>query len=656
MATNTVSFFAPGSDAELEKQQIDRQRQMAALLMQRATTPEGGQMVSGHYVAPGWASSLSQILAGVGSHMANKKADEQQKTLGDNIRSRNAADVQGFVSALQGTPAKTIAPLTPNDDEGNPMPAAQQAAVPGDRAKALALALGSQNPMLQQAGNSMLASQLSTQELTDKLRMIPGFGGMQATEGASSPGVAPTMGGGSGAIPFGGANPTAVMSDIAFNGGKGIGSMVADANKPIAMREGDLVRPNAQGGFSSAYQSPKMDPGFIPQRDAQGQVIGASVIPGYAEGVGRLAGIKAGATAGANAQNEMISVDTPQGPRLMTRAQAVQLAGGAQPAPVAPQATMRPQALPAAGSYSTEGQMKATAQGDMGFDPAAAKREIAALQSDLTKVPDDASKQMIADEIKRLQGQVQRYAGAPAQPSGPGIALQDESSKKFGQTVASQSAEALLAGRDKAKSAVDDLMSISQARKAIQDGAFQGSGADTKLAIAKFVNSNIPGVKIDPEKVGNTDYLKSTLGAGVLAQAKSLGANPSNADAERINDIVGSIGKDPQAMKKLLDWRETMAKKAIDSHNGTVMDAEGRGMKSPYDLRVKAPEQAAPTASSSSAAPKAKDFKSYGYASPADALADAQRALQANPGAKAEIMKRLNAMGVQIPQGAQGGW
>jgi hypothetical protein len=184
---------------------------------------------------------------------------------------------------------------------------------------------------------------------------------------------------------------------------------------------------------------------------------------------------------------------------------------------------------------------------------------------------------------------------APMPQADPGIALQDEASKNFGKTVASESAQALIAGRDKAKTAADTLMTLQQARSSIKEGAFQGSGAETKLSIAKFINANIPGVNIDPAKVGNTDYLQSTLGSTMLAQAKALGPAPTDKDAERLTNILGSIGKDPLAMNKLIDWQEAMAKRAIDNHNRTVGDAETRGMKSPYDLRVNT-QSAAPAA------------------------------------------------------------
>lgn len=179
-----------------------------------------------------------------------------------------------------------------------------------------------------------------------------------------------------------------------------------------------------------------------------------------------------------------------------------------------------------------------------------------------------------------------------------------ETSLQFNKTASEKAADILHKGSDLAKTAADDLLGIQESRKALQDGIFAGSGAEFKLSLAKFVNANVPGVQIDPARVANTDYLKSTLGRGLLEQAKTLGSNPSNADANRINDIVGSIGKDPGALAKILDWRQTMALRSISQHNTRVDQAETNGYKAPFDLRVKNPlEQASADTAPAGAAP-----------------------------------------------------
>lgn len=171
-----------------------------------------------------------------------------------------------------------------------------------------------------------------------------------------------------------------------------------------------------------------------------------------------------------------------------------------------------------------------------------------------------------------------------------GPSAQEAASAKFGDKLATEQADMLGKSYTAAGDAASDILGVQQARQAVQSGAFQGTGADLKLSVAKF--GDAIGIPINPQKAANTDYLKSVLGQGLLEKAKTLGSNPSNADASRINDIVGSIGKDPQAMNKILDWREEMARRAITLHNSKVDQATQSGYRAPYDMRVKMPDGA----------------------------------------------------------------
>jgi hypothetical protein len=119
---------------------------------------------------------------------------------------------------------------------------------------------------------------------------------------------------------------------------------------------------------------------------------------------------------------------------------------------------------------------------------------------------------------------------------------------------------------------------------AIKSGAYQGFGADTKTDAVKIAQGI--GIPIDATKASNTDYLRSTLGKGILDNAKKLGVNPTDADARRLDQIMGTIGKDPKALDKILNWREEMAGRTIDQHNKDIESSVKSGAKFPFDLRV----------------------------------------------------------------------
>lgn len=150
--SNTVSFQAP-TDYGLEQQAVDRQRKLAEAMMMRSQQPQqGGQMVGGRYVPQSWTQGLAQALQAPAAMYQQKQADEKAKDISTRQRQAYAAELEKFGGLMNGTPAQSIQPLTPNDDDGNPMPVAEKPAVPGDRRAALAMALGAQNPMLQQVG------------------------------------------------------------------------------------------------------------------------------------------------------------------------------------------------------------------------------------------------------------------------------------------------------------------------------------------------------------------------------------------------------------------------------------------------------------------------------------------------------------------------
>lgn len=148
---NAVSFQAP-TDFNMEQAAVERQRKLAEAMMMRGQQPQqAGQMVSGHYVPQSWTQGLAQALQGPAGMYAARQADEQSKDIATRQRKAYADELTKFGELANGTPAQ------PEVQGNNPSaftPA--QAAQPGDRRAALAMALGAQNPALQQYGMSQI--------------------------------------------------------------------------------------------------------------------------------------------------------------------------------------------------------------------------------------------------------------------------------------------------------------------------------------------------------------------------------------------------------------------------------------------------------------------------------------------------------------------
>lgn len=105
---------------------------------------------------------------------------------------------------------------------------------------------------------------------------------------------------------------------------------------------------------------------------------------------------------------------------------------------------------------------------------------------------------------------------------------------------------------------------IHDARAALDSGAFTGSASDIQLALQKV--GSVFGM--DNKTAANTETFRATIGRQVLAHAKTLGANPSNADREFIREVEGGSGKmEESTLRRLLDLSEKYARTSIRNHN-----------------------------------------------------------------------------------------
>jgi hypothetical protein len=156
-----VSFQAP-TDYGAEAEAIARQRKYAELMQQQSQEPLQGQMAGQFYVAPSWTQGAAKLAQALSSKHQMNRADANQKALAERLRAQGMSDVSAFTEAMQGTPARPansdVTQSAKSMDSFDPTPAVD--AVPGDRKRALAIALQSQNPTVAGAGQQMLAQLL----------------------------------------------------------------------------------------------------------------------------------------------------------------------------------------------------------------------------------------------------------------------------------------------------------------------------------------------------------------------------------------------------------------------------------------------------------------------------------------------------------------
>jgi len=171
-----------------ESQAIAQRMKMAELLGQQAMQPYEMPQQPGARISP--YAGLAKLLQGYTAGAMRNKALEQQKELGEKYQAGNQAEIANFLGAMQGTPQKELAGPAP---EGAPQGVSRtevtqpytdaqgvqykggepiqggyiQPAQAPDRQRAMALALGSQNPTLQGAGGAMLSQMFAQDKIKD---------------------------------------------------------------------------------------------------------------------------------------------------------------------------------------------------------------------------------------------------------------------------------------------------------------------------------------------------------------------------------------------------------------------------------------------------------------------------------------------------------
>jgi hypothetical protein len=136
-----------------ESQAIAQRMRMAELLNQQAMQPLEMPQVAGARISP--YAGLAKILQGYTAGVGQRKALEQQQALGEKYQAGNQADIANFLGAMQG--------VSPEGMQGGYIQPAQAP----DRQRAMALALGSQNPTLQGAGSAMLSQMFAQDKIKD---------------------------------------------------------------------------------------------------------------------------------------------------------------------------------------------------------------------------------------------------------------------------------------------------------------------------------------------------------------------------------------------------------------------------------------------------------------------------------------------------------
>jgi hypothetical protein len=144
-----------------QQQQLNRQQQMAQMLMAQGTQQPQGQMVSGQYVKPSIFAQLAPLAQMYAGTQMAERGDKKALDIAAALRKRQGEDVQSYMTAM--TPTTTTTEMAgpygvSGAGQNIPMPVATQTQGP-DYARAFQVAYNSYDPALRAQALDMLKTQ-----------------------------------------------------------------------------------------------------------------------------------------------------------------------------------------------------------------------------------------------------------------------------------------------------------------------------------------------------------------------------------------------------------------------------------------------------------------------------------------------------------------
>lgn len=113
-------------ELQIQQQAIERQRMLATLLQKDSMTPEQGQMISGHYVAPSWTQMLSKLANGAIGSYQQSSLDDKQMGLARQYNDNQQALARALIDGPSSTSSASAAPQTASPSPQTAGPAALQ--------------------------------------------------------------------------------------------------------------------------------------------------------------------------------------------------------------------------------------------------------------------------------------------------------------------------------------------------------------------------------------------------------------------------------------------------------------------------------------------------------------------------------------------------
>ena len=211
-----------------------------------------------------------------------------------------------------------------------------------------------------------------------------------------------------------------------------------------------------------------------------------------------------------------------------------------------------------------------------------------------------AVQKQLSDEVKTLetpQGYVEYRPGAgtarpitvggqPAMPTDKRSVTNINTVDTASETAMKEYVKDISEQRKMYASAPAVLENIEKSKALIPEASkFMGTGGEALLEATKFFNNRV-GTAINTKNISSAEELRSRLFMGVMDNLKKMDSQPTQAQQAALQEAVGKLGSDPNALPQILDIMGDALRTKIDLYNADVTEAEKRGVKFPFKPQI----------------------------------------------------------------------
>ena len=188
-----------------------------------------------------------------------------------------------------------------------------------------------------------------------------------------------------------------------------------------------------------------------------------------------------------------------------------------------------------------------------------------------------------AIEYQKLGGSPTNFGGIPS-----GLSENQKATVEGSKQAATQFISEMKDNYTRLRDVPAQISTLDKVKGLIPEAkGFMGPLGETKMEVAKFLKSNVPGFEnFQVSKIESAEQVRTGIFTQIMDNLKKMDASPSQMQQKMMMDALGKLGTDPDALPKVLDIMQEVMVNKVTLHNQTVKDAETRGTQFPYNVSI----------------------------------------------------------------------